>query len=300
MRIPLRSGDDYFSKEINSAFNSLAATYLEMIKPQIIMKKADALLADMTVIQSNTFDPQKVVAFYQHLINSLEKRWTTTGVSRSRTDDLDRLNCQLIQVVDGKYYIHGYFGIQFHVLPYYRVDKRVAEIQKELTQIDDMIIKTTKSMATKGNDMIQRELEKIEYSTEMEFEELFTKLLEDKKLISDLEGKALAVEKEFPEFEEMRNKKTLLFAELNDLVIELYQISPVLMDYNKLMQGEEGVVTYFDIERIKNQKTRERDSYINTKRVTKESTKQIVIRLNQLTKKLEEIGIERYETIKPP
>src|ERR687887_818176 len=109
-----------------------------------------------------------------------------------------------------------------------------------------MIIKTTKSMATKGNDMIQRELEKIEYSTEMEFEELFTKLLEDKKLISDLEGKVLAVEKEFPEFEEMHNKKTRLFAELNDLVIELYQISPVLMDYNKLMQGEEGVVTYFD------------------------------------------------------
>jgi hypothetical protein len=299
MRIPLRSGNDYFSKEINSAFNSLAATYLAMMTPQINMKKADVLLGDMTVIQSNTFNPQKVMAFYQHLINSLEGRWATTGISRSRTDDLDRLNCQFIQVIDDKYYIHGYFGIQFHVLPYYRVDKRVAEIQKELTQIDDMIIKTTKSMATKGNDLIQKELEKTEYSTEMGFEELFTKLLEDKKLISDLEGKVLAVEKEFPEFEEMHNKKTQLFAELNDLVIELYQISPVLMDYNKLMQGEDGVVIYFDIERIKNQKTKERDSYINTKRITKEVTKQIVTRLNQLTKKLEEIGIKEYETIKP-
>ena len=96
----------------------------------------------------------------------------------------------------------------------------------------------------------------------MGFEELFAKLYEDKALLDYLEGKAISVENDFPEFEEMHKKKIHYFRELNNLLVELYQISPVSIDYNKLMQGEEGVVTYFDIEMIRNQKTKKRDSYI--------------------------------------
>jgi hypothetical protein len=90
------------------------------------------------------------------------------------------------------------------------------------------------------------------------------------------------VEQEFPEFEDMHNRKTELFAELNLLLIELYQTSSVLIDYNKLMQGEEGIVTYFEIETIRNKRTKERDFYINTKRVLKESTEEILSKFNQV------------------
>jgi hypothetical protein len=123
----------------------------------------------------------------------------------------------------------------------------------------------------------------------MGFEELLSKLFEDQNLITDLGIKASLVEKEFPEFEHMHNRKMELFTELNNLLIELYQTSSVSIDYNKLMQGEEGAVTYFEIDTIRNRKTKERDSYINTKRVTKESTDQIVSRLNQVAKVLQEI-----------
>jgi hypothetical protein len=80
-----------------------------------------------------------------------------------------------------------------------------------------------------------------------------------------------------------------LFTELNNLLTELYQTSSVSIDYNKLMQGEEGAVTYFEIDIIRNRKTKERDSYINTKRVTKETTDQIVSKLNQVVELLQEI-----------
>lgn len=286
MRLPLK-GNDYFTNNLNSTFNKVKDKYFEAIKPQLMMKKLSIMLGDGTVSQSDTFEPHKVIAFYQRLINSLQG-WTSKGVSRSNTSDLHRVYCQFTQDV-GKYHLHGYFGIQFHALPYYRVNKRVIDIQKELAEIADKATKTFTLIGSRGNDILQEELEKVGCA-ELGFEELFTKLFEDKELLDDLEAKALIVEKEFPEYEEMHNKKIQLFTELNDLVIETYQTTLVSIDYNKLMQGEEGIVTYFDIEIIKNQKTKERDSFINTGIITKELTEQIISKLNEVAKILQDVA----------
>lgn len=286
MRLPLK-GNDYFTNNLNSTFNKVKDKYFEAIKPQLMMKELSIMLGDGTVSQSDTFEPHKVIAFYQRLINSLQG-WTSKGVSRSNTSDLHRVYCQFTQDV-GKYHLHGYFGIQFHALPYYRVNKRVIDIQKELAEIADKAAKTFTLIGSRGNDILQEELEKVGCA-ELGFEELFTKLFEDKELLDDLEVKALIVEKEFPEYEEMHNKKIQLFTELNDLVIETYQTTLVSIDYNKLMQGEEGIVTYFDIEIIKNQKTKERDSFINTGIITKELTEQIISKLNEVAKILQDVA----------
>ena len=176
MRLPLE-GDDYFIKEVNAAFESIREAYLKALKQQIIMKKVNAMLGDGSVVQSDTFEKQKVMIFYQQLIESLNG-WITTGVSNSN--------------------IHGYFGIQFHVLPYYKVDKRVIEIQKELSQLADNATNTFQSMANRGNEIVQKELEKIGY-VEMGFEELLSKLFEDQNLTADLWIKSSMVEQEFPE-----------------------------------------------------------------------------------------------------
>jgi hypothetical protein len=286
MRFPIRE-DDYFARESNFAFEIVKDKYLLAIKPQIEMKKVNAMLGDGSVTQIDSFEPQRVTAFYQRLIGSL-KGWATTGISRSNTDDLHRLYCQFIQEV-GQYRISCYFGIQFHALPYYRIDKRVIEIQKELAQIAGEGATTFRSMASKGNYIVQKELESIGYA-QVEFEALLEKLFEDESLVADLEKKASALENEFPEFEEMHYKKEQLFSELNHLLIELCQISPELIDHNKLMQGEEGVITYFDIERVKNQKTKETDSFINTKRMKKEVTGQVVRIFNEVANTLLAVG----------
>jgi hypothetical protein len=286
MRFPIKE-DDYFARESNFAFEIIKDKYLLAIKPQIEMKKVNAMLGDGSVTQIDSFEPQRVIAFYQRLIGLL-KGWATTGTSRSNTDDLHRLYCQFIREV-GQYRISGYFGIQFHALPYYRIDKRVIEIQKELAQIAGEGANTFRSMASKGNYMVQKELESIGYA-QVESDALLEKLFEDESLVADLEKKASALENEFPEFEEMHQKKEQLFSELNLLLIELCQISPVLIEHNKLMQGEEGVITYFDIERVKNQKTKEADSFINTKRMTKEVTGQVVSIFNEVANTLLAVG----------
>jgi hypothetical protein len=295
MRLPFKD-EDYFTKNINSAFENIRSAYLVAMKSQLTMKKVNVMLGDGSIIQSDTFELQKVIVFYQYLIKSL-KEWTTTGISRSNTDDLHRLYCEFTKEI-GKYHLRGYFGIQFHTLPYYKVDKGVIEIQKELAQIADKASENFKSMSSRGNDLVYKELEKIGYS-EMGFEELFTKLYEDETLFEHLERKAMSVENDFPEFEEMHKKKIHLFRELNNLLVELYKISPVSIDYNKLMQGEEGVVTYFDIEMIRNQKTKKMDPYINTKRITIDSTNQILSKLNEVEKILQYILDDEQSKYQP-
>jgi hypothetical protein len=56
------------------------------------------------------------------------------------------------------------------------------------------------------------------------------------------------------------------------------------------MQGEEGVTAYLDIEIIKNQKSKERDAYINTKKVPKEATIQIVSKLKSISRALQNLA----------
>ena len=288
MRIPFKA-DDFFAKEVNSAFKNIQNTYIEAAKLHIETKELAVMLGDGSVSESTTFELQKMITLYERLVGSLEG-WVSSGISKSNTEDLHRVYFQISQQVE-KYYIYGYFGIQFHALPYYRVNKRVIEIQKELSQIAEEASKIFSSLADKGNHVVQHELQKIGYS-ELAFEELFIKLFEDPELIHGLERKVQSLEEEFPEFEQMRIKKNHLFAELNNLLVELYQISPVLMDYNGLMQGEEGVVTYFDIETIKNQKTARRDPYINTERVSEDLTNRIANSLNEVANVLKKTAIK--------
>jgi uncharacterized protein YrzB (UPF0473 family) len=282
MRIPFKA-DDYFSNEVNSAFNHIQDAYLEGAKLYLEKSEVPVMLGDGSISQSTTFELSKIIVYYEKLIDSLDG-WVSTGISKSNTDDLHRIYFQISQYIN-KYRIYGYFGIQFHALPYYRVNKRVIEIQKELSQIAEKAANIFSSLAEKGNTMVLHELQKLGYS-ELEFEDLFTKLFDDQELVRGLERKAQSLEEQLPEFEQMHISKNQLYAELNNLLIELYQISPVLIDYNRMMQGEEGLVTYFDIETIRNQKMARGDPYVNTERVTEEHANHISNVLNELAIRL--------------
>jgi uncharacterized protein YrzB (UPF0473 family) len=282
MRIPFKA-DDYFSNEVNSAFNHIQDAYLEGAKLYLEKSEVPVMLGDGSISQSTTFELSKIIVYYEKLIDSLDG-WVSTGISKSNTDDLHRIYFQISQYIN-KYRIYGYFGIQFHALPYYRVNKRVIEIQKELSLIAEKAANIFSSLAEKGNTMVLHELQKLGYS-ELEFEDLFTKLFDDQELVRGLERKAQSLEEQLPEFEQMHISKNQLYAELNNLLIELYQISPVLIDYNRMMQGEEGLVTYFDIETIRNQKMARGDPYVNTERVTEEHANHISNVLNELSIRL--------------
>lgn len=268
VRAPLK-GEDYFCRKVNASAEKVQEAFLEAVKSAITMSQANAMLGDGTITQADTFDPQNVQKFFQQLGNALED-WTFSGVLKSTTEDMHRLYSTFTKEAD-KFYVSAYFGIQFHELPYYRVDRRVIEIQKELARIEGRATSVLSKMTDAANTVLATELEKRGYAN-LGFEELFAKMFDDEKLIEELNEKSAVVESQFTQVGVARDKVSELLSELNNLLIKFYQTSPVLIDYNRLMQGEEGITNYFDIEVIKKNKTmKRREAFIDTIKMPKEA-----------------------------
>jgi hypothetical protein len=268
VRAPLK-GEDYFCRKVNVSVEKVQEAFLEAVKSAITMSQANAMLGDGTITQADTFDPLNVQKFFQQLGNALED-WTFSGVLKSTTEDMHRLYSTFTKEAD-KFYVSAYFGIQFHELPYYRVDRRVIEIQKELARIEGRATSVLSKMTDAANTVLATELEKRGYAN-LGFEELFAKMFDDEKLIEELNEKSAVVESQFTQVGVARDKVSELLSELNNLLMKFYQTSPVLIDYNRLMQGEEGITNYFDIEVIKkNKKMKRREAFIDTIKMPKEA-----------------------------
>jgi hypothetical protein len=251
MRIPNKEDDD-FGKKLNGFFDEIQDAYLQGIGPSLTTTEINVMLQDGSVTKSTTFDPQSVKGFYRSFLRDL-KNWNVGDIQET-TGELNRTYCQILANLDN-YTIKGYFGIQFNVLPYYKPDKQVIQIQKELLDLSAKNSSSLESVANIGNNTIKQELKNMSLD-DLEFGDLFERLLQNQELIGKLEDKIKSVEKLYPELDGAEKKKNSLIYELDNLIMKVYQISPNLIDYNRLMQGEEGLIVYFDIETKVNAKSK--------------------------------------------
>ena len=251
MRIPNKEDDD-FGKKLNGFFDEIQDAYLQGIRPSLTTREINVMLQDGSVTKSTTFDPQSVNGFYRSFLRDL-KNWNVGDIQET-TGELNRTYCQILANLDN-YTIKGYFGIQFNVLPYYKPDKQVIQIQKELLDLSAKNSSSLESVANIGNNTIKQELRNMSLN-DLEFGDLFERLLQNQELVGELEDKIKSVEKLYPELAGAEEKKNSLIYKLDNLVMKVYQISPNLIDYNRLMQGEEGLIVYFDIETKVNAKSR--------------------------------------------
>jgi hypothetical protein len=284
MMLPLKETNNSKIQEINSIFNDVGECFIRAITPKISMHDVNVMLADGTVTQSSTFDIGEVLKFYERLIFSLSE-WQSSGISRSKIEDLNRIYCELRKSV-GKFSVRGYFGVQFHALPYYQVDKKVLDVQRNLRELESEGVRYYSQISQQANSMIEKELS-LRGLANMSEDELFKNLLENEVLYGDLVKEVESIENGFPHYLDIDFKRKLLVEELENLVIELYQVSPVLIDYNKLMQGEVGVAMYVDLGTIKNEKTGAIDPFVNTKRLTSVHSEQIISALLQVQDAME-------------
>lgn len=243
MRIPNKVEDD-FAKKLNEYFVVIEDAYLQSMKPALTTTEVNVMLQDGSVTKSMTFDPQSVTGFYRSFLKGL-KNWEVGNIQET-TGELNRIYCQISTDLD-IYVIKGFFGIQYNILPYYKPDNQVIQIQKELIDLSANNSSQLESVANIGNSTIKQELKNMELD-DLKFEDLFETLLENHDLMSKLEDKIKNVEKLYPELEGAEKKNTSLIYELENLIMKVYQVPPILIDYNRLMQGEEGIIVYFDIE----------------------------------------------------
>lgn len=285
MKLPLKDPKNSNIQEINSALNSIAESFFRSISSRISMHEVSVMLADGTVTQSSTFDIGNVSKYYEHFMQSLNG-WRTSGIAKSQIEDLNRIYCEITKSV-GKYDVRVYFGVQFHTLPYYRVDKKVIDTLQNLRQLENEGIQYYSWIAQQGNAMIEEELSSRGIANVGD-EVLLENLLENERFYGDLVRKAEAIEKGYPQYLDINHRKELLVKDLMSFVIDLYQVPPVLIDYNKFTEGEAGVSMYVDIGTIKNKKTREVDPFLDTKRLSPTPSAQIISVLREVQKAMDQ------------
>jgi len=265
MRLPIKEKEKDFKlvKILNSINNDLRDSFEITLKKDLETVNIKVMLADFTIIQTNTFDPNKILNYFFNKEKEISKlkNYKIVPVQLTKTDDLHRIFFQLSIEIE-KFYFFIYMGIQFHALLYYKPDKEVINIYKRIRQLEEINFDIKKEISKRGDLLIQQELEKLGYkeisNTEL-FEELFTK----QDLSERLSHSAVKVEESYPQLKQNTKLIETLKKDLENFTIELYQINHASIDSNKLMIGEEGIAFNMDFELIKNKKTRERTSVID-------------------------------------
>jgi len=265
MRLPIKEKEKDFKlvKILNSINNDLRDSFEITLKKDLETVNIKVMLADFTIIQTNTFDPNKILNYFFNKEKEISKlkNYKIVPVQLTKTDDLHRIFFQLSIEIE-KFYFLIYMGIQFHALLYYKPDKEVINIYKRIRQLEEINFDIKKEISKRGDLLIQQELEKLGYkeisNTEL-FEELFTK----QDLSERLSHSAVKVEESFPQLKQNTKLIETLKKDLENFTIEIYQINQASIDSNKIMIGEEGIAFNMDFELIKNKKTRERTSVID-------------------------------------
>jgi hypothetical protein len=270
MRLPIngKGNNNEFINFINRIDKDLRDSFENAIKKNLETIQMKVMLADFTVIKTNTFDPNRVLNYFFNKEKETKSlSWKVVPVQSTKTDDLHRIFFQVSNEIEN-YYFYIYMGIQFHSLLYYKLDKDVININKKIRELEENNFNIKQEISIKGNQIIQQELDNLGYkeigNTEL-FEELFTK----QNLAKDLSEKAAKLEDSFPQLKQNLQLIDTLKKDLENLMIELYQINLASIDSNKLMIGEEGLAYNMDLELIKNKKTREKTSVIDFNKIKK-------------------------------
>jgi hypothetical protein len=276
MRLPIKEKEKDFKlvKILNSINNDLKDIFEITLKKDLETVNIKVMLADFTIIQTNTFDPNKVLNYFFNKEKEISKlkNWKIVPVQLTKTDDLHRIFFQLSIDIE-KFYFFIYMGIQFHALLYYKIDKDIISINKKIRQLEEENSDIKQEISKRGDHIIQQELEKLGYK-EINNTELFEELFAKQDLSERLANSATKVEDSFPQLKQNTKLIETLKKDLENFTIELYQINLASIDSNKLMIGEEGIAFNMDFELIKNKKTRDRTSVIdfdkiNDKDITK-------------------------------
>ncbi len=245
MRLGTRSPNE-FIQYLNTKNEKIQKLFLEKI--QDITKPIDTkvMLGDATITEQKTFDPESVRQYYVNLIKNF-KDWTIQEVSISNNEDLRRIFTKF-EIKEGNYLISAHLSLQYHVLLYYKPDQRVIEAQKELAEIIDLTKNKERQVSDNSDQLVLEKLKEKGYK-DFDHQKLFEIFFENNELREQIYKEI--EDKSGIDFQKMLRRKTKLVKELDNLLIETYQTSSVLIDDAKLVTGEEGCLCTFDIEFVK-------------------------------------------------
>ena len=245
MRLGVRSPNK-FIQNLNSKNEEIQKSFLKKIVEITTPVSIKVMLGDATITEQKTFDPEVVRHYYEKIMKKLND-WTLQEVSISHNEDLQRIFTKF-EIQEGNYLISGHLSLQYHVLLFYKPDQRVVECQKELAKIIDITKNKEQEMSDNNDQLVLEKLKEKGYK-DFDHQKLFEIFFENDKL-RELIVKKIE-EKSEVDFQELQKRKKDLVKNLDNLLVETYQTSPVIIDDAKLVTGEEGCLCTLDIEFVK-------------------------------------------------
>jgi len=275
VRLGSRSSNE-FIQLLNEKNELIQKSYLPKMIDLTKMVNVKVMMGDSTVTEQKTFNPKLVSDYFQKINDSL-KDWSLQNVSITNNQDVRRIFTKF-EIKEGSYVISGHLSLQFHVLLYYKPDQRVINCQKELSKIIDLTKNKQEQLSDNSDQIVLDKLKEMGYK-DFDHQKLFEVFYKNdefrEKIFAEIQKDTEV------DFQKLSEKKTKLFSELDSLLVETYQTSPVLIDDPKLVGGEEGCLLTLDLEFIKNDN---REGVFDPRKISNKVKENILNRLSEIEK----------------
>ena len=255
MRLGIKT-DDQFLVKLNEKNEQIQDVFTDKIKKLAEKYLIGVMLQDGSVKKQETFDAQKIEPLFKNIEVGLEG-WTLRGISSTNNEGLRRNFIKLNTNADNCR-ISLHLSIQYHVILFYQPNYEVMKKQKELSDFMDETKKHEGELTKKSDHLILEKLRAEGYK-DLDPQNLFEIFYSDDKIREKIMDEIKT--ETSGNLDDINQHKNKLLKNLDDLLLEIYQIEPILIDETRLVSGEEGCVCNIDIEEIKNnQKTGSFDS----------------------------------------
>ena len=243
MRIGNPTNNEFYL-ELNKINDEIQKSFLKKIEHETRSVSCDVMLGDSTTKKVETFDIKNVETFLGKFELHLDE-WNSQGVTYSSDEDLRRIFIKS-EIKIGNYILSLHISLQHHVLLYYKPIQRVIDLQKKLAELIDAGGNSESKYEEESDRLIIEKLNELGFK-DMPKQELFELFYNDEELAKKIKN---MIDDSQPEVIDIQGQKNQLFKELDNLLIEIFHTTSVIIDEQKLVNGEEGCLCNIDLEYV--------------------------------------------------
>jgi len=273
MRLGSKTDDEFLIK-LNEKNSQIQNIFHEKIKEITKKHLVDVMMQDGTIKKQETFDVEKINQIYNRFANRLQA-WMLEGISSTNDEGIRRNFIKLNTNADDCI-ISLHLSIQYHVVLFYQPNYEVMKKQKELSDFMDMTKKQEGELTEKSDHVILEKLRAEGYK-DLDTQNLFEIFYYDDKIREKIMNE-IDLQTD-GDLQKISQRKENLLKELDDLLLETYQMEPILIDEARLVTGEEGCVCNIDIEMIEND---QKSGLIDFNQVSSTTKEKISILIDQV------------------
>ena len=244
MRIGNTTNDEYVLK-LNKINQNIQERFLKKINETTQTVKCNVMLGDSTTKLIDTFDIKNVEEFFSNFTKIID--WNSQGISYSSDEDLRRIFTKS-EIRLGDYILSLHVSLQYHVQLYYKPIQEVLELQKQLAELIEGVGDSETKYEEESDRLIIEKLNELGFK-DMPKQELFELFYNDEELSAKIKK---MVEETQSDVVDVKEKKNKLFKQLDNLLLETFHTTSVIIDEQKLVNGEEGCLCNIDLEYIEN------------------------------------------------